>query len=146
MTSETDTVQCEQELETPVTAPEKETPKAEIPRLSAFALSSIDFAETTTVEIPALVQESPLTLAEAYAKLLGAFTGIVSPAKRSSPEVGVMMRASMRASTDLPDPLSPTTAVTRPALRLNETASTARTVFLGRMSPCPVCTTKWRDS
>ena len=70
MTSETDTVQCEQELETPVTAPEKETPKAEIPRLSAFALSSIDFAETTTVEIPALVQESPLTLAEAYAKLL----------------------------------------------------------------------------
>jgi hypothetical protein len=41
----------------------------EIPRASEFALSALDIAESTAVEIPAPVQEVPRTLAEAYAKL-----------------------------------------------------------------------------
>ena len=57
------------------------------------------------------------------------------PSSSNSPEVGVTMRASMRAKTDLPDPLSPTTAVTRPAYSATLTPSTARSTFLGLTSP-----------
>jgi hypothetical protein len=60
--TEIDRVQCEQELETPVTAPD-----LEIPRASEFALSSLEIAESAAVEIPAPVQEVPRSLAEALA-------------------------------------------------------------------------------
>jgi len=49
---------------------ESPVPEAEIPRASAFALSALEIAETAVGEIPAPVHEAPLTLAEAYAKVL----------------------------------------------------------------------------
>ncbi len=42
--------------------------------------------------------------------------GTARPSSSSSPDVGVISLASSRASVDLPEPLSPTTAVTCPGV------------------------------
>ena len=47
------------------------------------------------------------------------------PSSSSWPEVGFSSWANSRASVDLPEPLSPTIAVIRPAGSASETPSTA---------------------
>ena len=58
-----------------------------------------------------------------------------SPSISSAPAVGVSIMVSRRASVDLPEPDSPTTASVRPASSANETPASAFTVAGGRKAP-----------
>ena len=57
------------------------------------------------------------------------------PSNFSSPEVGGSISVTMRASVDLPQPDSPTTASVLPVWSAKETPSTALTVASARNSP-----------
>src|SRR5690606_6572610 len=65
-----------------------------------------------------------------------------SPFIRISPNVGSFRRRSIRASVDLPLPLSPTIAMISPRFTVNETSSTART----SVSRDPKTLVRWRTS
>src|SRR4051794_8613996 len=64
---------------------------------------------------------------------------IFCPRKRISPAGTLSNPATVKASVDLPQPLSPTNASTSPGARLRETPSTARIhVFDRRSRPAPI--------
>ena len=56
-----------------------------------------------------------------------------APSSRISPDVGVSSWAIMRATVDLPDPDSPTSAIVLPGSSVNDTSFTARS--LERLKP-----------
>ena len=58
-----------------------------------------------------------------------------SPSSSSAPAVGVSIIVTCRASVDLPQPDSPTTASVRPCTSSNETPSSARTSIVPRRNP-----------
>jgi hypothetical protein len=62
-----------------------------------------------------------------YSRLPLVEAGTSRPSRRIWPEVGEASLASIRASVDLPEPLSPTTAVMPSAGSASDTCSTART-------------------
>ena len=60
---------------------------------------------------------------------------ILRPPMIRSPSVGVSIMVTTRASVDLPDPDSPTTASVLPGVSVKLAPSSARTVALGFMKP-----------
>ena len=58
-----------------------------------------------------------------------------SPSIRSAPAVGFSIKVKSRASVDLPDPDSPTTASVRPAFSENDTPDNALIVARERNAP-----------
>jgi hypothetical protein len=91
MTSDTDIIQGERELETPVSVPETETPEAEIPRASAFALSALTITESAAVESPPAPVQEVGTLAEAHAKILALNAALPAADKTARKAHGVLL-------------------------------------------------------